>query len=290
MTILAVLVVLGGCSDDVTSGEAGAATDAGSDLGRTETSGVDVADAASATDAADEATGASDAEADLPPAQDAADVAAELPPVDVAPADVPKTDTAPADTGKPDVPVGDPCLAKSQQYAEAFKKALQCQNFWECWEKAPVAPTCCNNFVSGEGVVANNCRDLEAEWKKLGCKASCAPSQCPDLDTAYIGLCKVNQCAMVAPTCKELETYATQALTEGAKCKADSECTFKASNTLGCGCPTYVNVTTMGPGKPLFKFMTQLAKVYNAKKCTTDVACACPNPNSAKCVGGACKY
>jgi hypothetical protein len=112
-------------------------------------------------------------------------------------------------------------------------------------------------------------------------------SGCANMAT-QVGVCSAGQCATKELSCKELDSAASAALAEGAKCKADSDCAFKVSNTLGCGCPTFVNITTMGPGKPLFSYMKMLVLAYKAKVCVPETSCACPDPNTAKCVAGVC--
>ena len=190
----------------------------------------------------------------------------------------------------PDVPPLDVCLAKTQAFTAARTKSLACANFWECYGDAPEAPSCpCKSHVNGTGVAAQNVYDVESEWKKAGCKAACSTAPCKNLDVT-VGVCATGQCQTQAKTCKEIENLAFTALAEGAKCKADADCTFKVSNAVGCGCATFVNTNTMGPGKPLFYYMLMLAKVYKNIKCVTDIQCACPNPNSAKCVAGMCKF
>jgi hypothetical protein len=205
----------------------------------------------------------------------APDIAPELPPPDVQPevvADVPPN----------------PCIAKVKAFDDARGKALACTSPFDCWKPAPLSSKCldCNQFFDGNVPETQGMIDQSSDLKQSGCGGTCTTA-CPDM-TKTVGVCSGGACATKELSCKELETAANAALAQGSKCSKDSDCTFKVSNTLGCGCPTFVNVTTMGPAKPLFNYMIMLVKAYKAKVCTADTSCACPDPQGAKCVAGIC--
>jgi len=221
--------------------------------------------------------------------------------VDVLPvADVPaKTDTAQDAAPKPDVgdvtadvaakpdATVDPCVKTFTDFVTAKTKALACTSPFECIMPVSSSLGCeCQARVSAASFDYNTLNDLVALFTKAGCKASC-PGPCADFKQ-QIGVCKTGQCQTLNVPCKDLDTYASAAMAEGIKCQADNDCIFKSSVTLGCGCPIYTNAKTMGPSKPLFLYMTMLATAYKAKACTMDVACACFDPQSAKCIDGVC--
>lgn len=259
------------------------------------------ADLALGKDSAPETT-AADAEvseilvdvgADLPSDAALVDVAApDAPALELAPADVPPVDTQPADVppvdvAKPDVST-DPCAPKIAQFDALKGKALACATPFECFKPAPADAKCqlCQRHYNGNSADSQNLADVAAVLKASGCGSDCG-SGCSNMAT-HVGVCAAGQCTTKELTCKELDTAASAALAQGAKCTADADCTFKVSNTLGCGCPTFVNVKTMGPAKPLFNYMKMLVLAYKAKLCTAETACACPDPNTAKCVAGVC--
>lgn len=221
---------------------------------------------------------------DVPPA----DVApADVPPADLPPADVAPIDVAPVDVPKPDTAL-DPCATKLAQFDALKAKALACATPFECYKGAPADGKCqtCQRHFNGNSADAQNLIDMAAVLKTGGCGAECGTG-CYNMAT-HVGVCAAGQCTTKDLTCKELDAAASAALAQGAKCSADADCTFKVSNTLACGCPTFVNVKTMGPAKPLFNYMKMLVLAYKAKLCTAEVSCACPDPNTAKCVAGVC--
>lgn len=247
-------------------------------------------------------TAVADAAVEVAPEDIGADAAtdtavADVPPVDVAPADVPKpdvppadvppADVAPADVAKPDV-VQDACATKIAQFDALKAKALACSTPFECYKPGPADGKCqtCQRHYNGNSADSQNLVDMAAVLKTGGCGSDCGIG-CNNMST-QVGVCGGGQCATKELTCKELDSAAAAALAEGAKCSADADCTFKVSNTLACGCPTFVNVKTMGPAKPLFNYMKMLVLAYKAKLCTAETTCACPDPNTAKCVAGVC--
>ncbi len=250
---------------------------------------ADAADAAPQTvdvaaDSAPEET--ADAE---PPSDVAAEVATETVAevADIAPDTVAETV---AEVSAPDIKpeTTDPCAAKLAQFTKLKDSATTCKEFYECHKLATASANCtdCSLWHSGLSIDTQNLNDYTPEWKKSGCAKACG-GPCTDT-VANVGVCTAGKCETKAMTCKELDDAAAKALATGAKCAADADCKFKVSNTLGCGCPTFVNSATMGPGKPLFLYMMMLVKAYKAKACTSEVTCACPDPQSAKCVAGVC--
>ncbi len=184
--------------------------------------------------------------------------------------------------------VSDPCATKLATFTKLKDSAVTCKEFFECHKLSTASANCtdCSLWHNGLSADTQNLTDYTPEWKKSGCAKACGG---PCTDTlANVGVCTGGKCETKSLTCKELDDAAAKALATGAKCAADADCKFKVSNTLGCGCPTFVNVTTMGPAKPLFLYMTMLVKAYKAKACTSEVVCACPDPQSAKCVAGVC--
>ncbi len=247
-------------------------------------------------DSAAEIAAASDTASDVPPDSAPTDTApvdtapADSAPTDSAPTDSSPADTAPADTAKPDAADTDqdPCAAKQAQFDAVKVKALACSTPFECYKPAPADGKCqtCQRHFNGNSADSQNLIDMAAMLKGNGCGATCGTG-CYNMAT-HVGVCGGGQCATKELTCKELDAAAAAALAEGAKCSSDADCTFKVSNTLACGCPTFVNVKTMGPAKPLFNYMKMLVLAYKAKLCTAETSCACPDPNTAKCVAGMC--
>lgn len=248
------------------------------------------AEATATTDAsAPAADGATTEPADSADAEQPAEVISDATaPVEVS-AEVTAEVTAPPDV-KAEVAdtAADPCTAKSAQFSKLLTDASVCADFWQCYKPATASANCpdCQLHFNGTAAATQNLIDFTPEWKKSGCAKACA-TPCLDMVT-QVGVCSAGACQSKSLTCKELDSAAGQALAVGAKCSADADCTFKVSNTLGCGCPTFVNVKAMGPGKPLFLYMTMLVKAYKAKVCTKDVVCECPDPQTAKCVAGIC--
>ena len=304
---LAFLTVAAVACGDSDGEVVGGAADGGSTL---DAAGVGDSDTVAAIDVAPEASATTKTDA-ADPTADAEDVVADAladaSPADTAPApDAGPPDAGPPDTGTPDTgapdtkpdtakpdAAGDPCPAKVAAYLATRQAALSCNTFWECTVEAPDGPACpCQVHYSSANLKGQSVVDAEADFKKSGCKAGTCSAPCLD-PVKSVGLCQASgvgasACKTTVPTCKELDALATKTLQEGANCTADADCGFKVSNTLGCGCPTFVNLKTMGPGKPLFVFMIQLVQSYKAQACTSDVACSCPNPNSATCVAGKC--
>lgn len=253
------------------SAEATATTDASApaaDLGQTEP--ADSADAEQPAEVISDATARVEVSAEV-----SAEVTAEV-------TATPDVKTEVADTA------ADPCTAKSAQFNKLLTDASVCADFWQCYKPATASANCpdCQLHFNGTAAVTQNLIDFTPEWKKSGCAKTCS-TPCVDM-VSHVGVCSAGACQSKLLTCKELDSAAGQALAVGAKCSADTDCTFKVSNTLGCGCPTFVNVKAMGPGKPLFLYMTMLVKAYKAKVCTKDVVCECPDPQTAKCVAGIC--
>ncbi|MBI5610955.1 MAG: hypothetical protein HY902_18935 [Deltaproteobacteria bacterium] len=255
-------------------------------------------DTGAAQDTGADQTQTQDSEADLP-LQDGQpdatpDVAADVQPDQVADTakDV-QPDAQPdiAPDVAPDVPpdtATDPCQPKLVKYQTLQDSAAKCTTPFDCFAPAPVSLNCpkCGVFYNGKSADVQNLIDYNAELAAAKCNGVCQ-SQCPDA-SKQVGVCGSGTCQTKELTCKELDQAASLALAEGAKCSKDSDCTFKVSNTLGCGCPTFVNMTTMGPSKPLFLYMKMLVLAYKAKVCTADTTCACTDPSSAKCVAGVC--
>lgn len=281
------------CSDssDATLYGSSVADSVGADLGV----GQDGAKSDSAAPA-DADAGAVDATADTA-AEVAQDAQSDSGATDAV-ADAAKPDVAPVDTTAPDAAADaaaevadtavDPCAAKLALFTALQTKALACATPFDCYQPAAADGKCqaCQRHYNGKVADTQNLVDMAAMLKGNGCGSGCG-SGCANLSTA-VGVCSAGQCATKELSCKELDSAAAAALAEGAKCKADSDCAFKVSNTLGCGCPTFVNLTTMGPGKPLFNYMKMLVLAYKAKVCVPETSCACPDPNTAKCVGGVC--
>lgn len=235
-----------------------------------------------------------DSEPDVAPIDAQPDVVADVAP-DVQP-DVPpdvtkdvqpdiQPDVAP--DVQPDTAV-DPCQAKLTKYMALEAAAAKCSTPFDCYGPAPATVNCpkCTAYYNGKSADTQNLIDYNAELAAAKCSGTCN-SPCVDV-TKMVGVCGSGTCQTKELSCKELDQAASLALAEGAKCSKDSDCTFKVSNTLGCGCPTFVNMTTMGPSKPLFLYMKMLVLAYKAKVCTADTTCACPDPSSAKCVAGVC--
>lgn len=226
-----------------------------------------------------------------------AEVAAEIQQPDAAPEIAPPPDTAAEVAPPPDVvaevapppdTAGDPCADKLATFNKLQASSLACDKFWQCHKPATASASCpdCQNYHNAMSADTQNLIDYTPEFKKSGCGGVCSGA-CMDM-VKNVGVCTASKCETKELSCKELDAAAGQALAEGAKCSTDKDCTFKVSNTLGCGCPTFVNITTMGPAKPLFNYMIMLVKAYKAKACTSDTTCACADPNSAKCVSGVC--
>lgn len=250
-------------------------------------------DAAQATDSQADVQQSNDVQAELPP-QDVqpdvllVDVQPDVQP-DIAPPDVQpdvKPDVPPPDV-QPDIAT-DPCKDKLAQYSALHGKALQCGTPFDCYGPGPASIDCpnCSLFYNGKTMDLQNLIDYTPVLTAAKCNGVCSGA-CADM-TKQVGVCTTGSCETKELSCKELDQAASLALAEGAKCSKDSDCTFKVSNMLGCGCPTFVNMTSMGPGKPLFLYMKMLVLAYKAKVCTADITCACPDPNSAKCVAGVC--
>ncbi len=198
----------------------------------------------------------------------------------------------PVDAGPKDVGPSPPdpalCVEKNSQFLVTQAEALKCDTPFQCTKLAPREMACpCERYYSTRTFAYQNLADLSNEAKNMGCKGKCPPGPCANMDV-LIGVCKVGGCIDYDATCKELDAFATLALTEGAKCSMDSECVFAANNDLKCGCSQFYNLKTVGPGKPLFWYMMMLVKAYTAKGCGKNFQCACPSPKSAKCVAGVC--
>lgn len=287
---LGILAGSQGCSDstDGTLYGTSVADSFGADLGVGQDAPKADGDAGGATDTAGDSAPevAPEIVQDIQSDSAMADIA-----VDTAQPDTAKPDTASPDTASPDTAAdvpADPCAAKLAQFAGLKSKALMCATPFDCYQPAVADGKCqsCQRHYNGKLADTQNLIDMGASLIGSGCGSMCG-SGCANMAT-QVGVCSAGQCATKELSCKELDIAASAALAEGAKCKADSDCVFKVSNTLGCGCPTFVNVTSMGPGKPLFSYMKMLVLAYKAKVCVPETSCACPDPNTAKCVAGVC--
>ncbi len=288
-------VMLAGCSDS-SSAVQGPKVDGSGGTG----------DVGLSSDASDTALGATDAlTADSPTATDAqADtqpdvlvqdsLAAPDSAVDVASAtDASVQDSAaPADSASQDVAAKDAasgCALKEGEFDATRKKALACATPFQCWHPGPKQMSCpCQQYYSDATIDWQSLNDVQGEATKLGCVGTCSKDACPALDT-QIGVCTDKQCQTVTPNCKQIEQLGADAIAEGKKCSADSECTFQAIGSVACGCTTFLNVKSMGPGKPLFKYFVMLVNSYKVLKCTDTVECACQTFKTAHCVAGVCK-
>jgi hypothetical protein len=237
-------------------------------------------DAAVPLDEADDTAGLTDTaeQTDVAAATDAAATDAQVTP-DLPPAG---TDAAIA------ADATDPCIAPRAAFEAASAAAQVCSTPFDCFALALTSADCtCQHHVNGVNpAVVQSVSDTAKAVAKANCKQACY-ADCLDLTTT-VGVCSSGKCSTQNLTCSQLDQAASLALAEGAKCSADADCKFKVSNTLGCGCASFVNVTTMGPGKPLFSYMMMLVTAYKAKGCTSDVACECPPAESAICQAGKC--
>lgn len=289
-------VMVAGCSDAATSVQGPGQGQADAHAADGLVSGADaLADSATATvdagadgagqDAAATATDAEagDAQADVAEPKDADAVAQDDAGPDSGPVDSGGVDAGPTDSGS------GVCAQELTTFEQVKAKALVCATPFQCWHPGPKQEQCpCKQFYSDATLDWKALTDLEVEAKSAGCAGSCSPEPCAPANT-QVGVCQSGLCETVTPSCKQLDQLASAAIGQGIKCTQDSECTFKVSSTLGCGCPAYVNVATMGPGKSLFQYMVMLVLAYKTLGCTADVECACPNPNAAHCVAGVCK-
>lgn len=244
------------------------------------------ADAPGATDAATAGTDALVEDLATPDATEADSAS-----TDAAAADVSATDAATADATTVDtIDAGqaDPCLAPRAAFDAARTKALACASPFACYGKALASPDCtCQTYANGTNEPALTALSVAAgDVKKAKCTKACA-ADCANL-SATIGQCIAGSCETTSPSCAELDALFQQALEAGTVCQADADCTFKASNTLACGCAAFVNTSKMGPGTPLFSFATMLVGAYKAKGCTAEVSCECPPAEKGKCVSGKC--
>lgn len=213
---------------------------------------------------------------------------------DSAATDAQVADTAAPDTSAPDTsaPAEDattyPCKAPRAAFDAARAKAFACNSPFVCYAKALTSPDCtCQAFANGTNQDNLTALSIAAsDVKKAKCTEPCA-ADCADLSKT-VGQCVAGTCETTSPSCAELDALFQQALAAGSVCSADSDCTFKASNTLACGCAAFVNTSKMGPGTPLFSFVTMLVGAYKAKGCTTEVSCECPPAEKAACVSGKC--
>ncbi len=228
--------------------------------------------------------------ADLPP-QDSGPVDTgvfDAGPVDTGPADTGPLDVGAVDAGPADAGANDPCVQKANLFNATQVKALQCTTQFQCFHPASSQMLCpCQIYYSDATLDWQNLTDVEAEAKPLKCSLQCGAT-CGDMATE-VGVCTTGKCETITPTCKQLDAFASAALAEGKKCTADADCSFQASNSLGCGCGTFTSIKAIGPGKPLFKYMLMLVNAYKNLKCTSDVSCACPKLTGSKCVQGLCQ-
>ncbi len=188
-------------------------------------------------------------------------------------------------SAKMDTPM---CQTKLSQYQQLQAKALSCDTPFQCTQLGPEGLGCpCQRYYSIKTFDYQNLADVSAEALKKGCKQSCTPEPCPP-KVFEVGVCESGGCIDYNATCSELDDMAALAVQAGLACTTDAQCVFGANNDLTCGCSQYLNMNTMGPGKPLFWYMLMLVKAYNAKGCGAGVECACPQPQSAVCEKGVC--
>lgn len=296
--LLAVLIAAAGCGE-VSTLESGALTEAdgaadsgsltkdaalGGDLATPAQTDAAVQDLASATDAAGGTDAASGTDAALVDSAAMPDAQADVSATDAQVADAPAPDIS---TPAEDI-VSYPCKAPRAAFDAARAKAFACDSPFVCYAKALTSADCtCQAFANGTN--QDNLTALSAaasNVKKAKCTEPCA-ADCADLSKT-IGQCVAGTCETTSPSCAELDALFQQALEAGSVCTADSDCTFKASNTLACGCAAFVNTSKMGPGTPLFSFATMLVGAYKAKGCTSEVSCECPLAEKGACVSGKC--
>ncbi len=221
-------------------------------------------------------------------------------PVDAGPEDTGPEDTGPVDTGPPDTGPKDTqgalCADYTTKFLGAADAAKKCKSQFSCTELAPACMGCktCENYYSGDAPGAQPVWDVSSEATQKKCPAGKPATECVD-PLKHVGVCAMSSdpnkggtCTHDAPKCGELEKRAKAAIDEGMKCTADSECAFQAQTSLPCGCGAFMNIKTIGPGKPLMKYLQMLVKVYNAKKCFNG-QCSCPSFSKAVCEKGVCK-
>lgn len=268
-------------------GDAGLLADA--DDGGVDVTAADVPQDAAEAAEAGAAQDIAEPDAATPDVPDAAEVTAQP---DTAPAA--DTATAPIDAGPHDAGTSaDTGSSQCADYASKFlatqSAARKCTSPFACTELAPAGMAChdCETYYTNEGTGAQPVWDISAEAKQKKCAAMCPTGGCVD-PTVHVGICTAGQCGHDAPSCDELEKRAAAAIQQGTKCTADADCNFQAQTSLPCGCAAFLNGKTIGPAKPLMRYVQMLVKVYNAKKCFSG-ACACPQFNKAVCEAGICK-
>jgi hypothetical protein len=214
-------------------------------------------------------------------------------PVDAGPKDVGKPDIGKPDIGKPDSGPTDTKGALCAGYVNKFKTsadaARKCKTSFSCTDLAAAGVGCkaCEVFYSHDtpGLV-QAVHDVSSESTQKKCDPAC-PKLCVD-PTKHVGVCGGDgTCTFDAPSCQDMEKRFALVAAAAHKCKVDTDCAFQAQVGLPCGCGEYLNIKTMGPGKPLFRYAKMLVMVYNQQKCFSG-ACACPEFNKAKCVSGMC--
>ncbi len=200
-------------------------------------------------------------------------------------------DAAGADgsSGAADMSAATPaCQTSLSQFDVLKAKALSCDTLFQCTRLGPEGLGCpCERYYSIKTFDYQNLKDVSVVAAKKGCKGSCLPEPCAP-KAPQIGVCEAGSCIDYEPTCGELDSMATLALTEGLKCTSDAQCVFGANVDLKCGCSQYLNMETVGPGKPLFWYMMMLVEAYNALGCGAGVECACLQPVKATCKCGNC--
>ncbi len=215
------------------------------------------------------------------------------------------TDAGPVDTKVPPVDAGKAadtatgpdagwnnesniCKTALTQFDDLQAKALQCDTPFQCTKPGPEGVGCpCERYYSYKTFDYQNLSDVSSAALKKGCLGKCLPEPCAPM-APLVGVCQGGTCYDYDAPCKELDEMAALAVTEGVKCTKDEQCVFGANVDLKCGCSQFLNMDTMGPGKPLFGYMMMLVQAYTFKGCAKGVECGCLLPLKATCKAGVC--
>lgn len=279
--LLLCLVLIVGCGSPDEGGIEGPSVDSGAGADVTIEEDAGVAEDTGPEDAGPEDTGPEDTGPQDTGPEDTG-------PEDTGPVDTGPVDAGPVDTG-PKPPTQDEiCKGYSDQFSAVAAAAKKCATPYSCTDLAAAGMGCksCETFYSHDDASkVQAVHDVSSESTQKKCQPAC-PKQCIDPDK-HVGVCKDGGCTFDAPSCQEIEKRFKTVVTQAMKCSEDAECKFQAQASLPCGCGAFMNIKTMGPNKPLFRYAKMLVTVYNAQKCFTG-ACACPSYSKATCDNGVC--